>query len=97
MNTIDLDIGKSDKIMSDFLTDYAKYSIPLSNNSISDETLINIITNVKGKVDRYGEMVLSEVRKLLKLYFKLRKKLSYPYDYTFGGPEGYLDDGKKER
>lgn len=88
-----LELSKLEKIASDFLTEYANYIIPLSNNHINFETILLAASVVKSKINNYDNEELSN---WLIDTIKNNEKVgntTLPYIYDSSNPtEAYLID-----
>ena len=83
--------------MIKFLTEYAKYIIPLSNNNIDMETILRAAIVVKKKLYKMSN---EEIKRWLEKALKDNEntsKIAFPYVYNPGNPEGYVEtrSGKK--
>ena len=80
-----------EKSMIEFLTDYAKYIIPLSNNEVSIETILRAVIEVKKEI---YNMNTEEIKKWLEQTLTDNKKVSaiaFPYKYDKHNPEAYVE------
>lgn len=69
-------------VFNDFLTEYANYIIPLSNQAISNDTLLEALTNVKRQLGSYSEDELKDMAKRIEeLNAKVDNK-AFPYRYA---------------
>ena len=67
---------------ADFLTDYSKYIIPLSNQKVNTETTLIAASNIKKELEKYSNKELEEwVDKTLEDNIE-QKNRSFPYHYN---------------
>jgi hypothetical protein len=81
-----------EKIYSEFLTDYAMYMLPLTNNAIGLETLMDAAAAVKIKLNNY---TIDELYKMLK-YIEAADQTLFPYSYDPNGKDNYLESKEEE-
>lgn len=70
-----------EEIFGDFLTEYATYIIPLSNQKIDNNTLLNAAINTKKEIDKYSKEELEELRDKIKKVNEERNSAKFPYIY----------------
>lgn len=90
--TMSIPSEKTKEVIDDFLSDYAKYVIPLVNKEISLDVIITAMANVKRKLEKMSD---DDVKEWYKSAIELNKKMErgyYPYVYMANDKrEGYLD------
>ena len=80
--------------MSNFLADYAKYIIPLSNNKIELNTIFRAMTVVKKEVEWMNE---AEIKEWLKIAIQNNienEEKEFPYIYDESYKEAYVEKRK---
>ena len=70
-----------DNIYSEFLTEYLKYIIPLSNNKIDDSVLYEAIKEVKKVIKNYTDNKIDKEMKVIKEIQEEDKEIIFPYSY----------------
>jgi len=70
-----------ENLFADFLTEYATYIIPLSNQKISDETLLEAATNVKKEINKYNKEQLDAWKKEVLKEKEETEEKAFPYIY----------------
>ena len=84
-------------VMTNFLTDYAKYIIPLSNNKVDLETILRAVIEVKKELYK---MNTDEIKAWLEQTLKDNHKASaiaFPYQYDENNPEAYVEIRNQKR
>ena len=97
-NQININIEKLssndlEPVMTNFLTEYAKYIIPLSNNKINLETILRAVIKVKKEVYKMNTPEIKEwLEQTLKDNLEIKSK-AFPYIYNSNNKtEAYLED-----
>lgn len=70
-----------DNIYSEFLTEYLKYILPLSNNKIDDSVLYEAIKEVKKVIKNYSDNKIKKAIKEIKEIQEEDKEIIFPYSY----------------
>ena len=93
-----IDFNTLEKIASEMLTEYANYILPLTNNNIPFETIIDAAKVVKQKINHYNE---KEIQDWLKETIDINDEVStftIPYIYDPSNKtEAYLTDHPKSK
>ena len=94
----DISIKEIEDIFSNFLTDYATYIIPLSNQNINLETTLICASNIKKEIDKYNEEELKHwTNQTLDDNIEQQTK-SFPYKYNHNDKRlNYLDDSSRTK
>lgn len=71
-----------ENIYSEFLTEYAQYIIPLSNNKIDNALMFEAISNVKKEIDKYTEEELKEWEQVVISENEKNEEEKFPYIYN---------------
>lgn len=87
-----ISLKQIETVFNEFLTEYANYIIPLSNQAINKDTLLEALTNVKRQLGSYSEDELKDMsKKIVELNAKVDSK-SFPYVYDANNPiPNYLE------
>lgn len=70
-----------ENIYSEFLTDYASYIIPLSNQKIEKETLLQAAINTKTSLNSYQKEELEKLKNNIKSTYDEYEDKVFPYEY----------------
>lgn len=93
----DITLKEFEDTLCDFLTEYASYIIPLSNQKIDKSTTLNAAVNTKRKINKYTEEELNELKEKIKLINNKIEEKAFPYSYDpFETRENYLTTIKEE-
>lgn len=93
-----LDLSSLEKISSDMLTEYANYIIPITNNTVSFETILNAAKVVKEKINNYSNEQINEWLKETIARNEEVDTYTLPYLYDpQNKKEGYLKDHPKSK
>ena len=94
----DISIKEIEDIFSNFLTDYATYIIPLSNQNINLEITLICASNIKKEIDKYNEEELKHwTNQTLDDNIEQQTK-SFPYTYNHNDNRlNYLDDSSRTK
>ena len=85
-----------DNLFSEFLTEYLKYIIPLSNNKIDNKILYEAIKEVKRVIKNYDENTINkEFEESKEIQEQIKEKI-FPYSYNPNNEiPNYLDTKKR--
>ena len=81
-NKVRTEIKEIEPIFCDFLTEYATYIIPLSNQKINQTTILDAAINIKKTLQNLNEKELDESRKKLEEINTKEEAKSFPYLYN---------------
>jgi len=73
-----------ENIYVDFLTEYANYIIPLSNNKISNDNMYKALSNVKKVIDGYNKEELQKWSEITNKKNVFYEQENFPYLYNPG-------------
>lgn len=97
MLSIELSDDQFAEIFDKMLVEYAKYIIPLSNNSVSMSTIFKAATEVKRKIDGFSDKEIKEWLENIRERNKKIEQILFPYQYDKDNPtEAYLEDAFSE-
>lgn len=74
-------VQEIDEVFREFLTDYARYIIPISNKKINTRTLYEAALNVKKVIDGYDKKELKQWNKTTKKINEMRAAIKFPYRF----------------
>lgn len=77
-----ISLKELEDIYTDFLTEYAKYILPLSNKKIDNQTLYNAITNIKKIINKQTENDISNSLNQIKQIHEEDENMIFPYEYN---------------
>lgn len=80
------DLNQIEDFFSSFLTDYAKYIIPLTNRKIKDNVLYSAALTVKKTIDQYNKSEIKEWNRNTKKINQMIRSYTFPYSYDYKDP-----------
>ena len=91
-NPDEITSNKLDMVVTNFLTDYAKYIIPLSNNKIEIKQILMALINIKQKVNNWDNIKIKTwLDKTISDNLEAEEE-AFPYQYNpNNNTEAYLD------
>lgn len=96
MSHTNITLKDLDDLFSEFLTEYLKYILPLSNNKIDNKTLEKAIKEVKKVIKNYDEDTINkEFEESKEIQEQIKEKI-FPYSYNPNNEiPNYLDTKKR--
>lgn len=83
--------------MTNFLTDYAKYIIPLSNNEVDIETILRAVIEVKKQIYKKNTAEIKTWLEQTLIDNKKASSIAFPYKYDESNPEAYVEARNNKR
>ena len=92
-NQYDIKLNILEPIAYQFLDEYADYILPLTNNKVSFDTLLEAAVVIKKEVDKKTDDEIKEWLEEVKEKNQRQQERSFPYDYKINDNiQGIMDD-----
>ncbi|MBQ2872817.1 MAG: hypothetical protein IJE89_02335 [Bacilli bacterium] len=77
----DITLKELEDILCNFLTEYASYILPLSNQKIDKSTTLEAAINTKREINKHNEEELKELKDKIKSINEKIEEKAFPYSY----------------